>query len=341
MVPIDQGRLTAGSGIRCSAVALTARTLACKCCALSWTKQASRFSQIDEHGDPTGVRLDRRRGRLDSRGHELGYRSGARDRRSGTSASHHESQPCSRRAGQSVTVVTDHGWILLPGGLPKSEDVPAAVAEAKKGRCARIKQGAAVAGPTVPWHWDRDTRIAVAPGVSCFEANQIYEHGGVSPQECIVPRLTVTRVGTSPVRATITNVKWRGLTLVAEFAELPDGSVVDLRMSASDPESSIAEMGKITGGRGKVFLLVGDEDLEGQQAHLVVAADRWLVASPTHNHGGAEPMTELDGLDSLAAEAFDGLSRQEGPRPAVPWPVPGPDLRRRVHARPLLRHHRS
>ena len=46
--------------------------------------------------------------------------------------------------------------------------------------------------PTVPWFWDPDVRIALAPGATCFEANKEYEHGGVSPQECIVPRLTVT-----------------------------------------------------------------------------------------------------------------------------------------------------
>ena len=44
----------------------------------------------------------------------------------------------------------------------------------------------------MPWFWDPDVRIALAPGVTCFEANKDYEHGGVSPQECIVPRLTVT-----------------------------------------------------------------------------------------------------------------------------------------------------
>ena len=51
---------------------------------------------------------------------------------------------------------------------------------------------------------------------------------------------------------------------------LPDGATVDLRAAAGDPSSSIAEMGRVTGGAGKVILLVGDEDLEGQQAQLVV-----------------------------------------------------------------------
>src|SRR5207248_4787750 len=108
---------------------------------------------------------------------------------------------------------------------------------------ARIKEGAAVDVPTVPWHWDKDVRIALAPGISCFEANQAYEHGGVSPQECVVPRLVVTTTATTPPsRAEITRIKWRGLTLVVEFSNLPDGAKVDLRRQAGDAGSSIADL---------------------------------------------------------------------------------------------------
>ena len=149
---------------------------------------------------------------------------------------------CWMPGGPSVAIVTDHGWILLPSGLPKNEGLPAATAVAKKGRCARLKDGAAVDIPTVPWHWDTDVRIAIAPGISCFEANQTYEHGGVSPQECFVPRLTVaTAAATASARAEITSIKWRGLTLVVEFADLPDGAKVDLRRQAGDTASSIAD----------------------------------------------------------------------------------------------------
>ena len=92
-------------------------------------------------------------------------------------------------------------------------DLPVAVAAKKKGRCARLKEGAVVGGPTVPWFWDQDVRIAVAPGASCFEANKEYEHGGVSPQECIVPRLSVKVGSAQPTAAgpEIVSVKWLGL----------------------------------------------------------------------------------------------------------------------------------
>jgi hypothetical protein len=93
----------------------------------------------------------------------------------------------------------------------------------------------------------------------------------------------VTRQAAATSGATITSVKWRGLTLVVEFVGLPDGATVDLRLAAGDSSSSIAEMGRVTGGAGKVILLVGDEDLEGQQAQLVVigADDSLLLQRAT------------------------------------------------------------
>jgi hypothetical protein len=229
-----------------------------------------------EFGDPVG-RGWTETGEIDHKGHDLGPR-----------LAHEiddEVQRIARRirdlleAGWSkVTVVTDHGWLLLPSGLPKNEALPVAATVTKKGRCARIKDGAEVNIPTVPWHWDKDVRIAVAPGISCFEANQTYEHGGVSPQECVVPRVTVTAAPMTPTsRAEITTIKWRGLTLVVEFNDLPDGAKVDLRRYAGDDDSSIADLARVTGGSGKVILLVEDEDLEGEQAQLVVVASDGTV----------------------------------------------------------------
>ena len=59
---------------------------------------------------------------------------------------------------------------------------------------------------------------------------------------------------------------------MVDFEGLPPGAKVDLRATAGDPNSSIAEMGRVTSGQGKVILLVGDDDLEGQTAQLVVVA---------------------------------------------------------------------
>ena len=281
LVPIDQSLLAAGSGLDArrapdgpAAGVQVLRPL--------MEKAGVQTLMGSDTGDPSG-RAWTEAGEVDKRGHSDGFRLANR--------LDEEVQRIARRildllhAGWSrVTVVTDHGWLLLPGGLPKNGNLPVAATEVKKGRCARLKDGADVDVPTVPWHWDANVRIALAPGVSCFEANQTYEHGGVSPQECFVPRLTVTlAAGGASTTAEITNLKWQGLVLRVEFAELPDGAKVDLRRHAGDPDSSIAERAQLTGGTGKQLLLVEDDDLEGEVVHLVVvdANDTVLVQRTT------------------------------------------------------------
>ncbi|HXB64481.1 MAG TPA: BREX-1 system phosphatase PglZ type B [Solirubrobacteraceae bacterium] len=177
-----------------------------------------------------------------------------------------------------VELLSDHGWILLPGGMEKVE-LPAATTVVKKGRCARLKDGAEVSVPTVPWFWEADVRIAIAPGATCFEANKEYEHGGVSPQECIVPRLTVTAGAT--VRATggpeITGIKWLGLLCRVELTGVGSNALVDLRGLPADPSTSIAKAAKEACDAGRVSLIVPDDEHEGERAHLVVVAERGQI----------------------------------------------------------------
>jgi len=92
---------------------------------------------------------------------------------------------------KKVRVVTDHGWLLVPGGLPKL-DLPKYLAETRWGRCALIKEGVQSELPSMPWHWASTVHVAVPPGVGAFKANLEYAHGGLSVQECLVPELTVS-----------------------------------------------------------------------------------------------------------------------------------------------------
>ena len=231
-----------------------------------------------ETGDPSGHAWAEA-GQIDHRGHDDGIRMvGYLDE---------EVDRIARRARelldagwQRIQVVTDHGWLLLPEAMPKFE-LPVATAEKKKGRCARLKDGAVVSVPTVPWRWDQDVRIALAPGASCFEANKAYEHGGVSPQECIVPVITVT-AGSAPTASSgleITKIKWLGLLCRIEFTGTAGGVLVDLRALAADPKTSIAEEAKETSSAGKVSLVVPDEEHEGEKAQLVlVGKDGTILA---------------------------------------------------------------
>jgi len=142
----------------------------------------------------------------------------------------------------------------------------------RKGRCARLKDGATVEVLTVPWHWDPHVDIALAPGITCFEAGKEYEHGGVSLQECVVPRLKVSsstgKVATSG--AAITKAKWLGLVCRIEVEHVAPGMTVDLRAKPGEPTTSVAEDAKETTASGKVSLFVTDEDLEGERAFVVV-----------------------------------------------------------------------
>jgi hypothetical protein len=222
-----------------------------------------------ETGDPSGTAWVEV-GELDHRGHDVGIR-----------LVDHVDEEVNRIVGrirdlldagwQKVDVVTDHGWILLPGGMEKV-DLPAATTEVKKGRCARLKDGAVVEVPTVPWFWDPSVRIALAPGVTCFEAGKEYEHGGVSPQECVVPRLSVT-IGSEPTTTgapEIVKVKWLGLLCRIEIGGVGPRVVADIRALPADSTTSIAEQAKETSGSGRVSLLVPDEEHDGERAHLVL-----------------------------------------------------------------------
>lgn len=270
LVPIDQSLLAPGQALD-ACRASSGASAGVQVLRSLLNEAGVQVLVAQETGQPSG-RAWTETGEVDHKGHHLGARL-AREIDDETAKIARRIRDLLDAGWSTVTVVTDHGWLLLPSGLPKNDGLPAAATVTKKGRCARVKDGASIDVPTVPWHWDSNVRIAVASGISCFEANKVYEHGGVSPQECVVPRLSITAaVAEPPIRAEIISVKWRGLTLVVEFADLPDGATVDLRRHAGDAASSVAAMARVTGGTGKVILLVENEDLEGKSAQLVVVA---------------------------------------------------------------------
>ena len=220
----------------------------------------------EDLGDPTGCAWSEY-GAIDAYGHEHGWRIA---RHGGTELG----GLAERIAGlldhgwQKVVVVTDHGWLLMPGGLPKA-DLPEHLTELRKGRCARLKEGSQTDQQVVPWHWNHAVRVAMAPGIHCYEAGKEYEHGGLSPQECVVPIITATRRALqSPV--TITTVKWRRLRCDIAVQGSRAGARVDIRTKVGDPSTTLVTGGKEVSGDNTVVLLVEDEDREGEAALIVV-----------------------------------------------------------------------
>ncbi len=177
---------------------------------------------------------------------------------------------------EEVRVVTDHGWLLVPGGLLKAE-LPKYLTATRWGRCAVVKPSAAVDYPSYPWFWSEEVRVASPYGIDCFVAGKEYSHGGLSVQECIVPQLVVRHGKKAGLSAKIEQVRWSGLrcrvTIGGEFA----GCLVDLRDKAANPGSSLTGA-KPVGSDGNVALVVPDDSREGSSTTLVLLDSSGSIA---------------------------------------------------------------
>ena len=168
---------------------------------------------------------------------------------------------------REVRVVTDHGWLWLPGGLPKV-DLPRYLVTTRWSRCAVVDGASQVQVPTVPWHWNSQERVAVGPGIACFVANTEYAHGGLSLQECLVPVIRVTAGNASTATPSIASVAWVGLRCRVRV-ERAEGTTVALRTQVGNADSALGEPKRL-GENGTASLLVADDSLEGATAAVVV-----------------------------------------------------------------------
>ena len=108
----------------------------------------------DETGDPTG-RAWAEFGSIDRIGHQEGWK-----------LAHRAPEEVAGLADRvfdllgagwkKIHVVTDHGWLLVPGGLPKTK-ISQYLVDSPWTRCATLRPGSDPGLPTVPWHWNHDT----------------------------------------------------------------------------------------------------------------------------------------------------------------------------------------
>ena len=168
-----------------------------------------------------------------------------------------------------VRVVTDHGWLLAPGGLPKVQ-LPKYLAESRWSRCAAIKDTSHVDVPVSGWSWNPQERFAHAPGAHCFVAGQEYAHGGVSLQECLVPILTFNAsVAAAGPIVKVSEIQWIHQRCRVTVEPAVGGLLADLRTKPNVAGSSITEP-KPLDAEGKAALLVADDSLEGTTISLVI-----------------------------------------------------------------------
>jgi len=240
----------------------------------------------DEVGDPSG-RGWTELGDIDTYGHEHGWKVAHRIAE--------EIRALVSRVGslldrgwKQVTIVTDHGWLLLPSGLPKAE-LAEHLTEIRKGRCARLKAFAHSDEQSLPWHWDKSVRIALARGIHCYEAGKEWEHGGLSPQECVVPVITVSRPASGTAQPLhIQEVAWKGLRCTVKVGGATPGMQVDIRTKAGDPATSLVKAAKELDADGRVSLVVPNEDHSGQAAMIVILGAGGMVAAQTHTTIGGD-----------------------------------------------------
>ena len=183
---------------------------------------------------------------------------------------------------KEILLITDHGWLWMPGGLPKI-DLPRHLTESKWGRCAWPDARATHSLPLVPWFWGNEYHVVLAPGVGVFIKGQEYTHGGLSLQECLTLTLSITsgEVGGGSEVVSIKSTKWKGLKLEIDTSCQDAGLRVDIRSKPADPTSTLLtenQRKKAPTYDGKFSVFIEDDSLEGQAAMLVVLKGTDIVA---------------------------------------------------------------
>jgi hypothetical protein len=172
------------------------------------------------------------------------------------------------RQGRRVRIVTDHGWLLMPGGLPQvALGAGLTVAGGKGHRVATLKEGAPTTYPRLPWSWDKGVLLATATGARAFYAGVEYARGGVSPQECVLPVLDI--VAAPAAAPVVIKPSWQRLRLKVEV-QGGAGLMFDVRLGEDMSGDSILPKGaRPLDELGQVGVLIPDE-YQGKQICLIV-----------------------------------------------------------------------
>lgn len=235
-----------------------------------------QYLRSDEIGDPTGSAWTEA-GALDKRGHTEGWKLAR-------SVAAEVSDLASRitgliRAGWTeLIVVTDHGWLLVPNGLPKVE-LKAFLTETRWSRCAALKSDAQTDAQTFKWHWNPLVMMASPPGAGSFWASTEYSHGGVSLQEMVTPVLHIKSSRGAGASARLQEAKWTG----AKCRILVNGDCagvrVDIRTSQTDASTSLLadKLARETTPDGKVTVFLENDSDIGSDADIVLLNENGQV----------------------------------------------------------------
>jgi hypothetical protein len=188
---------------------------------------------------------------------------------------------------RSVKVVTDHGWLFCPDGLPTAE-LPKHLTASKWARCAAIKGDSQVPVPTAAWSWNPSEQFATPSGAACFNTggSTSYAHGGISLQECLTPVLVVSGGAPSAPAAAIVEISWKGLRCNLEVSGGTAGMTADLRRDAAGGPTAATTAKPIDAGGAR--LLVEDDELEGAAVVAVLLSPDGRVIAQRRTVVGGE-----------------------------------------------------
>jgi hypothetical protein len=233
----------------------------------------------DETGDPSGSAWTEA-GALDKRGHNEGWKL-ARSVEAEVRDLVSRIRALLKAGWTEVIVVTDHGWLLMPGGLPKVE-LKSILAEHRWGRCAAMKSEIETNAIAFRWYWNSEVTIASPRGVGCFRASVEYSHGGVSLQEMVTPVLRVRAARPEGGSARLLEGKWTG----ARCRVLVDGDCmgvrVDVRVTQSDPNTSLLtdkHAREVTNDGNVTVFLDNDSDIGGNGEIVLLDASGLVIDS--------------------------------------------------------------
>jgi len=236
-----------------------------------------------ETGNPSGSAWTEA-GTLDKRGHNEGWKL-ARSVETEVRDLARRISGLLRAGWTEVIVVTDHGWLLVPGGLPKVE-LKAFLAENRWGRCAALKSNVPpTARAEFKWYWNPLVTIATPPGVGCFRASMEYTHGGVSLQEMVTPILRIRAASPVGGPARLLEAKWTGAKCRVLVGGDCAGVRVDVRTSQSDSNTSLLadkQAREIT-PEGKVTVFLENDADIGMKAEIVLldSSEKVIDSMPT------------------------------------------------------------
>ena len=235
-----------------------------------------------ETGDPTGSAWSEA-GALDHRGHAEGWKL-ARSVPTEIEDLFSRIGALFRAGWREVTVVTDHGWLLMPGGLPKVE-LKGYLTETRWSRCAALKADALTDTLVFLWSWNPAVMMACPPGVGSYRAGIEYAHGGISLQEMVTPVLRVQAAQSAGGSASLQEAKWTGAKCRVTVGGQHAGVRVDVRLQQADANSSLLvdKQARELTPEGKVTVFLEDDADIGRQAEIVLldANGQVIHALPT------------------------------------------------------------